>query len=95
MAQDELFIVTYQYPILRDTTTIPGNGKAVIRFLTGNPGVWAFHCHVEWHLEVGMLAQFIELPEEIKLLEKPTLAQSVFYSLNRFIIIISEWLILI
>ncbi|CAG8669293.1 15277_t:CDS:2, partial [Dentiscutata erythropus] len=73
-ALDGRFAISYPYPILRDTTTIPANGSLVIRFLTGNPGVWAFHCHVEWHLEVGMLAQFVELPEEIKLLEKPTMA---------------------
>ncbi|CAG8504009.1 16549_t:CDS:2 [Dentiscutata erythropus] len=63
---------TFKYPIMRDTTTIPGNGCAVIRFVANNPGVWAFHCHVEWHLEVGMLVQFLELPEEIKFLRKPT-----------------------
>jgi iron transport multicopper oxidase len=27
-----------------------------------NPGVWFFHCHIEWHLEVGLAIQLIEAP---------------------------------
>ncbi|CAB4430456.1 unnamed protein product [Rhizophagus irregularis] len=34
-------------PIVRDTVTIPGNGFLVIRFIADNPGIWAFHCHIE------------------------------------------------
>lgn len=34
-------------PIIRDTVTIPGNGFLVIRFIADNPGIWAFHCHIE------------------------------------------------
>ncbi|CAG8588045.1 28249_t:CDS:2 [Dentiscutata erythropus] len=70
---DQGINVVYKSPIMRDTGTVPARGNTTIRFSANNPGVWAFHCHVEWHLEVGMLAQFLELPEEIKLLKKPTL----------------------
>ncbi|CAG8734447.1 15618_t:CDS:2, partial [Dentiscutata erythropus] len=69
---DERVTEIFKYPIMRDTTTIPAIGYVVIRFVTNNPGVWAFHCHVDWHSEVGMFAQFLELPEEIKFLKKPT-----------------------
>ncbi|CAB4376662.1 unnamed protein product [Rhizophagus irregularis] len=31
-----------------------------------NPGVWAFHCHIEWHVEMGMVGQLIERPSELK-----------------------------
>lgn len=45
-------------PIRRDTVTIPRKGHVVIRFVADNPGIWAFHCHVAWHLAAGMMMQF-------------------------------------
>lgn len=45
-------------PIRRDTLTVPRFGHAVIRFKADNPGVWAFHCHILWHLTTGMMMQF-------------------------------------
>ncbi|CAG8757040.1 7393_t:CDS:2, partial [Gigaspora rosea] len=60
----------YETPISRDTVTVPPKGTATIRFKVDNPGVWAFHCHIEWHVEVGMMAQFVELPGEILALKK-------------------------
>ncbi|CAG8459155.1 19949_t:CDS:2 [Racocetra persica] len=61
-------VTTFKYdePIMRDTATVSQRGTTTIRFMTDNPGVWAFHCHIEWHVEVGMMAQFLELPDEIK-----------------------------
>ncbi|CAG8573960.1 4993_t:CDS:2, partial [Acaulospora morrowiae] len=59
-------------PISRDTTTVPALGFLAIRFIADNPGVWAFHCHIEWHLQVGLVVQFIELPDEIKKLSPPS-----------------------
>jgi len=38
----------------------------VIRFMADNPGVWAMHCHVAWHMEGGMLLTFIERPDDLK-----------------------------
>ena len=35
----------------------------VLRFRADNPGVWLFHCHIEWHIQSGLLATFIEAPE--------------------------------
>lgn len=26
----------------------------VIDFLANNPGVWPFHCHVQWHVNGGL-----------------------------------------
>ncbi|CAG8839840.1 17586_t:CDS:2, partial [Racocetra persica] len=34
-------------PIKRDTATVPPEGWMVIRFEANNPGIWAFHCHIE------------------------------------------------
>ncbi|KAH6570912.1 hypothetical protein BSLG_006164 [Batrachochytrium salamandrivorans] len=53
-------------PLRRDTVVIPPNGYAVIRFMADNPGVWLFHCHVEWHLEAGLVALIIEAPDVMK-----------------------------
>lgn len=47
-------------PIRRDTMTVPRFGHAVIRFKADNPGLWAFHCHILWHLATGMMMQFSE-----------------------------------
>lgn len=53
-------------PMRRDTFTIHGLSSAVFRFKADNPGVWLFHCHVEWHLPLGMVATFIEDPKAIQ-----------------------------
>ena len=37
-------------PIMRDIVSIPPLGWAIIRFVTGNPGVWLMHCHNDWHM---------------------------------------------
>lgn len=45
-------------PIRRDTLTIDAYGWALIRFRSDNPGLWALHCHIAWHVEAGLLMQF-------------------------------------
>ncbi|KAJ7512531.1 Fet3 protein [Mycena galericulata] len=49
-------------PLRRDTIQIEGGGSATLRIVADNPGVWFFHCHIEWHLEVGLAVQFVEAP---------------------------------
>ncbi|EDR02682.1 ferroxidase, multicopper oxidase [Laccaria bicolor S238N-H82] len=49
-------------PIRRDVVGIPSMGSATMRVVAGNPGVWFLHCHIEWHLEVGLSVQFVEAP---------------------------------
>lgn len=39
---------------IKDTVTIPDGGYTIIRFRADNPGYWLFHCHIEFHAEVGM-----------------------------------------
>jgi iron transport multicopper oxidase len=36
-------------PMRRDTVTTPASGYLVIRIKANNPGVWMFHCHMEFH----------------------------------------------
>ncbi|KAM0231999.1 hypothetical protein ACHAP5_010868 [Fusarium lateritium] len=49
-------------PMRRDTIVVRGNGNAVLRFKADNPGVWLFHCHIEWHVTSGLIATFVEDP---------------------------------
>lgn len=53
-------------PIRRDTIMVPGGGSAVLRFRADNPGVWFFHCHMEWHAHSGLALTFVEAPERIR-----------------------------
>ena len=54
-----------QVPSKRDGLVVPAYGYAVIRFKADNPGVWFFHCHIDFHLVGGMAATIIESPERI------------------------------
>ena len=63
-----------KHPIMRDTLVLEPNGHAVLRFRADNPGVWIFHCHVDWHLEQGLAAVFVESP--LILQERETLSQN-------------------
>lgn len=51
---------------VRDTVTVPAEGHLVIRFKADNPGVWFFHCHVDWHVPAGLAATFITAPEHVE-----------------------------
>lgn len=35
-------------PPMRDTVEVWANSYAVLRFKADNPGVYLFHCHIEW-----------------------------------------------
>lgn len=43
---------------MKDTITVPDGGFTIIRFVADNPGFWLFHCHIEFHIEVGMALVF-------------------------------------
>lgn len=51
-------------PIRRDTVQIPSGESATLRFVADNPGAWFFHCHIEWHLEVGLAVQLVAAPAQ-------------------------------
>ncbi|KAI0406861.1 Cupredoxin [Xylaria palmicola] len=52
-------------PMRRDTVTVPAFSHVVIRFETDNPGLWALHCHVAWHMEGGMFVSLAERPDDL------------------------------
>lgn len=47
----------------RDVFQVPSGESITIRVIADNPGVWLLHCHIEWHLEVGLAIQFVEAPK--------------------------------
>lgn len=47
-------------PPFRNTAVIFPFGWTALRFVADNPGVWAFHCHIEPHLHLGMGVVFAE-----------------------------------
>ncbi|KND86508.1 Iron transport multicopper oxidase FET3 [Tolypocladium ophioglossoides CBS 100239] len=60
-------------PARRDTFVLPPHGYFVIRFVADNPGVWVFHCHIDWHLSSGLAMVMIEAPKQIQ--ERVTIPQ--------------------
>lgn len=49
-------------PMRRDTFLVHPNSHIVLRFRSDNPGVWLFHCHIEWHVDSGLVATIVEAP---------------------------------
>ncbi|KAI1302071.1 Cupredoxin [Xylaria venustula] len=52
-------------PARRDTIAVFANSFAVLRILANNPGVFLLHCHIEWHVEMGLSVTLIEAPERL------------------------------
>lgn len=53
-------------PMRRDTFVLYPDGHIVLRFKADNPGVWLFHCHIEWHVDQGLIATMVEAPLELQ-----------------------------
>ncbi|KAI1456201.1 multicopper oxidase [Annulohypoxylon moriforme] len=53
-------------PMRRDTFVLFPTGFIVLRFRADNPGVWLFHCHIEWHVASGLIATFVEAPLDLQ-----------------------------
>lgn len=58
-------------PLKRDTIMANKHSNVVIRFKADNPGVWAFHCHVEWHIVTGLMATIVEAPDYLSGMQIP------------------------
>ncbi|GMG39699.1 unnamed protein product [Ambrosiozyma monospora] len=55
-----------EIPSMRDTVIVEGNGYVVLRFVADNPGVWFFHCHLDFHLEQGLAITLVEAPDVLQ-----------------------------
>ncbi|KAG5649822.1 Acyl-coenzyme A oxidase 2 [Sphagnurus paluster] len=54
-------VYNYENPVRRDVVSIGLAGDNVtIRFKTDNAGPWILHCHIDWHLEIGLAVVFAE-----------------------------------
>jgi len=65
-------------PIRRDVFQIPAGQSITLRVVADNPGAWLLHCHIEWHLEVGLAMQFIEAPLQVQ--QRNTIPQGMYDS---------------
>ncbi|KAL0576690.1 hypothetical protein V5O48_005289 [Marasmius crinis-equi] len=57
-------------PIRRDVVGVGSEGTT-IRFRTDKPGPWFFHCHIMWHMSVGLGSVFLVDPEGTRDVVKP------------------------
>ncbi|KAK0191813.1 laccase [Armillaria mellea] len=63
----------YANPVRRDVvSTGSGTDNVTIRFTTDNAGPWFLHCHIDWHLEVGLAVVFAEDVDTIQTQNPPT-----------------------
>ncbi|KAL8704756.1 MAG: hypothetical protein Q9201_002103 [Fulgogasparrea decipioides] len=69
-----------EIPMRRDTVMVRPNGNMVLRFKADNPGIWLFHCHIEWHVASGLIATLIESPLELQ--QQLSLSPSPYQSPN-------------
>jgi hypothetical protein len=51
---------------IRDVVIIPFGGWIRIRFIADNPGIWMMHCHLQWHMDLGLSTLFIEGADELR-----------------------------
>ncbi|KAL4085622.1 hypothetical protein PRIC1_014958 [Phytophthora ramorum] len=49
-----------------DSGACTNHGYVVLRFTADNPGVWIFHCHIDWHLDAGLAMVLVEGEEELQ-----------------------------
>ncbi|KAF8159248.1 yellow laccase [Crassisporium funariophilum] len=62
-------VYNYDNPVKRDVVSAGLAGDNVtIRFTTDNSGPWIIHCHIDWHLEIGLAVVMAE--------DVPTIATS-------------------
>ncbi|KZP06185.1 multicopper oxidase [Athelia psychrophila] len=53
----------YANPPRRDVVSLGASGDNVtIRWTTDNAGPWYLHCHIDWHLQLGLAIVFAEDP---------------------------------
>lgn len=57
-------------PIMKNTVALHPYGWTAIRFQANNPGVWIFHCHIEYHFALGMGVIFEEGSDRVGQLPK-------------------------
>ncbi|TEB28872.1 laccase 2 precursor [Coprinellus micaceus] len=78
---------TYNYnnPVKRDVVNTGGVGDNVtIRFTTDNPGPWILHCHIDWHMVLGLSVVFAEDVPSIASSDQPPSWDQLCPKFDRF-----------
>ncbi|KAL9084162.1 MAG: hypothetical protein Q9165_008210 [Trypethelium subeluteriae] len=52
-------------PPRRDVAMLPASGYVVLAWQADNPGAWLMHCHIGWHVSMGLDLQWVERRTEI------------------------------
>ena len=63
--------INHDRPPYKDTVSLPYPGYVRLRFRANNPGYWLFHCHLDWHLPIGM-AVLIQVGEVDEMRKPPS-----------------------
>ncbi|KAF9473147.1 laccase [Pholiota conissans] len=60
-------------PVQRDVVSIGVSGdNTTIRFETDNAGPWIMHCHIDWHLNIGLAVVFAEDVDTVATFDPPS-----------------------
>ena len=62
---DGVSVTNPQNPQRRDTHNLSPFGHMVLQYNADNPGTWAFHCHIAFHLSQGLFQTYMERPVDI------------------------------
>jgi len=63
---DGMTAETPLYPVRRDTLLAELGQFLVVAFVADNPGVWALHCHNDFHAATGMMRQVVAAPAALR-----------------------------
>ncbi|KAJ3513770.1 hypothetical protein NLJ89_g2769 [Agrocybe chaxingu] len=65
-------VYNFANPVRRDVVSIGAAGDNVtFRFTTNNAGPWIMHCHIDWHLNLGLAVVFAEDVPEVTTFSPP------------------------
>ncbi|KAJ7171277.1 yellow laccase [Mycena filopes] len=61
-------------PVIRDVvnTGVSADDNTTFRFVTDNAGPWFLHCHIDWHLDIGLAVVLAEDTATISKEDPPT-----------------------
>lgn len=66
-AANDMSKLRFTNPPRRDVAQLPGSGWLVLAYPTDNPGAWVMHCHIAFHVGMGLSVQFLERKQSINL----------------------------
>ena len=52
--ESKLYYSDSSFSLLKDVIQVPDGGYVILRTRLDNPGTFIFHCHIDFHLSIGM-----------------------------------------